>query len=83
MHRASAWGEPPAPDTFNLVNAVEDRQISKTLHEVYVDESKAPYGVPLQDGLNRPIITQELMDDFEPEVKQEEERIWRELTRER
>jgi hypothetical protein len=81
MHRASAWGEPPAPDTMNLVNAIEDRKVSKTVHEVYVDEGKAPYAGPLQEGLNRPIINEEVMDEFKPQAKEEFERVWRELSK--
>lgn len=80
-HRASAWGEPPAPDTMNLVNALEDRKVSKMVHEVYVDGVKAPYAVPLQESLNRPIITEEVMDEFEPQAQQEFDRVYRELAK--
>ena len=81
MHRASSWGEPPAPDTMNLVNALDDRKVSKQVHEVYVDEGKAPYAVPLQEGLNRPIINEEVIDEFEPQFEEELNRVWKELAK--
>lgn len=66
VHQASAWGERPAPDTFNLVNSLEDEKTGPLVHSVYVDDSSAPYGKWLQNpsGLNRPIANQADADAF-------------------
>lgn len=80
-HRASAWGEHPAPNTFNLVNSHYDKALSPTEHEVGVDDARANYAGPLQDRLNRPIITVAHADHFDRrgEGARENERIIRNL----
>ncbi len=66
FHRASARGERPSPDTFNLVNSVTDEKLSPTNHRIFVDDSKAPYAKYLQDPeiLDRPIATLEDAEAF-------------------
>ncbi len=55
-HQASRYGERPAPDTFNLTNALKDEQTSTLSHRVFVDDDQAPYAKYLQSPrLERPI----------------------------
>lgn len=67
--RRSAKGERPAPDTFNLVNAVIDFKTSDLAGTVEVDEQKAPYADHLQNDLDRPIMTAEDAREAEIELK--------------
>lgn len=51
-HQASAVGESPAPDTFNLVNSNEIEQFSATTGEVRVT---AVYAAILQNQMGRDV----------------------------
>lgn len=66
FHQASARGQRPAPDTFNLSNSLRDEKLNPQQHRFYVDDITAPYGKYLQDPtvLDRPIATQEDADAF-------------------
>ncbi len=84
FHQASARGQRPEPDTFNLVNSVRDSKKTELKHDVFVDDGKAPYGKYLQNpsGLNRPIATKEDADRYAADEMQEEvQRIRRELVK--
>ena len=80
-HRASIKGDPPSPDTMNLVRSVKDQKKSPTAHEVYVDDSQAPYGKFLErPRLDRLIMKDNLLNKFiATDLKEENERMAREL----
>lgn len=79
-HRASARYEKPAVDTGNLIRSVEDVKISATSHEVFVDDGKAPYGKWLEDPLERPIMSDQDIAQFEAtEMAEEIDRMQKEL----
>lgn len=85
FHKASARGQRPQPDTMNLVNSVRDEKTATLRHDVFVDDTRAPYGKYLQDPavLDRPIATQEDAEQFmqSADAKYELERIKTELTK--
>lgn len=85
VHRASRRGQPPAPDTMNLVRSVEDNKVNPSTHEVYVDGNQAPYGEYLErPRLMRPIMGRALVKGFEDSQMQEEvRRMERELMEDR
>lgn len=58
-HRASSRFEHPAVDSGNLIRSVEDRKPSQLSHEVYVNDSKAPYG----KWLEGPRFERAIMDE--------------------
>jgi hypothetical protein len=82
-HQASARGQSPAIDTFNLTNSLKDEKTAGLSHRVYVDDLQAPYGKYLQDPdiLDRPIATLEQAEVFleTPEARNEIEQCRQEL----
>lgn len=82
-HQASARGQSPAVDTFNLTNSIKDEKTAILSHRVFIDDAQAPYGKYLQDRdiLDRPIATLEQAKVFleTPEAQNELEQCRQEL----
>jgi len=80
-HRASIKGDPPSPDTMNLVRSTQDEKMSPTKHAVFVNDDKAPYGKYLvAPRLDRPIMSLNLVEKFEnTDLVEENNRMAREL----
>lgn len=74
-HRASAPGQRPSPDSFTLVNAVAERDLSPLHSQVYIADVTNPangtiaskYAEILQTKLSRPIMSS--ADAVEAQVK--------------
>lgn len=75
--QASAYGERPAPRTFNLVKSIKSRSTKERTVTVYIDLTKAPYAKYLQSvRLGRKILTVEDIEDFNAnELLEEMERL--------
>lgn len=83
FHQASARGERPAQNTGALINAIDDRKVSINVHEVFIDDDRAPHGKWLQNpaGLDRPTFKQGDTSEFmDSEGKQEITRTLAQLT---
>ena len=80
-HRASAYGERPAVDTGNLIRAVKDQKISKTQHDVFIDDNDAAYGRYLESiRLGRRIMTKDDGENFQQnEMKPEIDKLTKKL----
>lgn len=65
FHRASARGERPAVDTGRLLNSVEANRLGDTTAEVV---ASVPYASFLQDGLDRPILSEQDEKQAEAEL---------------
>lgn len=83
FHQASARGERPARQTGALINAIDDRKVSPSIHDVFIDGQRANYGSILQNsaGLDRPTFKQGDLDEFsDNEMQQEVKRALAQLT---